>query len=361
MGLDLSCKMIRGPVRSICIVRLSALGDVLMLVPLIRTLQTHLPNATITWVISRPAYDLVEGMQGVEFIVINKPKRIADYWRFKHQMQGRRFDVLLAVQAALGANLLYPFIHADRKIGYDAVRAKDGHGWFVHETIAPGQDHTLDGFLKFADKLGIEKKEIRWDLPIQESSREWSRQQILAHDGPVVIVNPAASKMERSWPVDRYIEVIKHLQSHWGASVILTGGPGEQDKALGDVISSAVSVLNLIGKSLPNQLLALIEQADLLLCPDTGPSHMAAAVSTPVVALHAVTSAEVSGPYIYRHLAVDRYPEAVKTILNKTMKTNRWGVHAHGVKTMALVEVDAVIDSLDRVLLLRKRGLNESS
>ena len=60
-------------ITSICIVRLSALGDVLMVVPLIRTLQARFPKASITWVISRPAYDLVEGLDGVEFIVIKKP------------------------------------------------------------------------------------------------------------------------------------------------------------------------------------------------------------------------------------------------------------------------------------------------
>lgn len=336
-------------IQSICIVRLSALGDTLMLVPLIRTLQVNFPQASLTWVISRPAYDLVAGMDGVEFIVINKPNSLADYWRFKKQMSARHFDILLAAQASFRANLLYPLISASRKIGYDPVRAKDGHGWVIHESIAPGNDHTLDGFLKFADTLGVKNKVIRWDLPIQERSREWVRAQLPATK-PLVLINPAASKPERSWPVERYIDVIKHMQSRWGAQIVLTGGPGAYDKTMGDAISSAVPVINMIGKTVPQQLLALIEQADVLLCPDTGPSHMGAAVKTPVVALHAVTSADVSGPYIYRHLAVDCYPEALKTVLKKTPETNVWGTHAHGDDTMKLISVEAVISKLDSVL-----------
>ena len=337
-------------IKSICIVRLSALGDTLMLVPLIRTLQANFPEASLTWIISRPAYDLVAGMDGVEFIVINKPNSLADYWRFKKQIRSRHFDILLAAQASFRANLLYPLISASRKIGYDAVRAKDGHGWVIHESIVPGDDHTLDGFLKFADALGVENKVIRWDLPIQESSREWARAQ-LPSTKPLVLINPAASKPERSWLIEHYVTVIKYLQSRWKAQVVLTGGPGEYDKAMGEAISDAVSVINLIGKTVPQQLLALIEQADVLLCPDTGPSHMGAAVATPVVALHAVTSAAVSGPYIYRHLAVDCYPEALKTVLKKTSETNIWGTHAHGADTMKLVSVDAVIARLDSVLM----------
>ena len=332
-------------IKSICLVRLSALGDVLMFVPLVRTLQTHLPEASITWVISRPAFDMVEGMDGVEFIVINKPNNVADYWHFKKQLKGRHFDVLLAAQASFRANLLYPLIPASRKIGYDKIRAKDGHGWFINEAIKPGKDHTLYGFLKFAHALGLKKDEIRWDLPISQIELDWAREH-LPSKGPILVINPAASKPERSWPVERYVEVIKEAQKRWQTQVVITGGPGAYDRSLVDEITKEVSCIDLVGKTKPKQLLALISQAQAVVCPDTGPSHMAAAVGTPVVALHAVTSAEVSGPYTFRHLAVDCYPEAVKTILNKTEETNSWGTHAHGEDTMKLVKVDAVLDKL---------------
>lgn len=335
-------------IKSICIVRLSALGDVLMLVPLIRLLQAKLPDAALTWVISRPAYDLVEGMDGVEFIVINKPNSLADYWYFKKTLAGRKFDVLLAAQASFRANLLYPLIRATRKIGYDKLRAKDGHGWFINETIKPGNDHTLDGFLKFAEALGLEQSGLRWDLPIGEAEYEWARAH-LPTQGPILLVNPAASKPERSWLVERYINVIKEAIKRWRVQVVLTGGPGEYDRSLADAIIKEVPCIDLVGKTKPKQLLAVISQAQALLCPDTGPSHMAAAVGTPVVALHAVTSSSVSGPYTYRHLAVDCYPEAVTTILKKTPETNVWGTHAHGEDTMKLVKVDAVLAKLAEV------------
>lgn len=321
-----------------------------MLVPLIRTLQANYPNASITWVISRPAYGLVEDLGGVEFMVIDKPNTVADYWKFYKKIRARRFDVLLATQASFRANLLYPLIRATRKIGYDKLRAKDGHGFFIHEAIAPGRDHTLDGFLKFADPLNIKKKIVCWDLSISEEDQGWARERLPQGSGPILIVNPAASKPERSWTVGRYIDVIRHAQLQWQARVILTGGPGDYDKALGDDISQYVSVTNLIGQTKPKQLLALISQATLLLCPDTGPSHMASAVGTPVIALHAVTSADVSGPYTFRHLAVDCYPEAVIRVLNTTLESNIWGTHAHGENTMELISVQAVTEQLDRFI-----------
>jgi len=340
-------------INSICIVRLSALGDILMLVPLVRTLQAHYPSATITWVISRPGYFLVEGMDGIEFIVIDKPNSPTDYWRFYKTIRNRKYDILLATQSSLRANLLYPLIRAKRKIGFDKLRAKDGHGLFIHETISPGRDHTLDGFLRFADNLNIKKKTIRWDLPLSQEDHDWAKNQFPQEKGLILLLNPAASKPERSWPVERYIAVIRHAQSRWQANVVLIGGPNHYDKTLGEAISKEVAVTNLIGKTRPKQLLALISQSNLLICPDTGPSHMACAVGTPVIALHAVTSAHVSGPYLFRHLAVDRYPEAVISVLNKTQETNVWGTHAHGKKTMELISIEAVIERLDGFLKSR--------
>ena len=337
-------------IKSICLVRLSALGDVLMVVPLVRTLQRYLPDATLTWVISRPAYELVESMTGVEFIVIDKPSGLMDYWRFRRQFQARTFDVLLAAQASFRANLLYLCIRAQRKIGYDLARAKDGHRWFVNEHIVPGRDHTLDGFLKFAQALGVTRTEVHWDLPLSMHDVTWARAQLPSNGLPVLVVNPAASQAERSWPVERYIEVIRWVYAQKLMSVVLTGGPGVQDRALGDAIATAVPVTNLIGKTRPKQLLALIREATLVLCPDTGPAHMATAVGTPVIALHAVTNVDISGPYTYRDLAINAYPEALHRVLGQPVDRCPWGTQVHSEVAMQLIEPARVIERIKQVM-----------
>ncbi len=335
--------------KSICIVRLSAMGDVIMLVPLVRALQAHYKDTLLTWVISRPAYDLVEGMEGIEFIVIDKPESPLDYWRFQQRMKQRRFDILIAAQASFRVNFLYTCLRAKLKIGYDSIRAKDCHWLFVHERIAPGDDHTVDGFLKFARVLGVPYHEIRFDLPRNKAADDWALEHIPYAAEPLMLVNPAASKPERAWLVDRYIAVIKHMQQRWHARVVLVGGPAAHDRLLGQEIEAATGAQNLIGQTKPQQFLSVLRLADVLLCPDTGPSHMASAVGTAVVALHAVTSSRVSGPYLHRHLSVDYYPQAVTQVLNKTPLTNVWGTHAHGMDTMKLIPVEAVIRQLDLV------------
>jgi heptosyltransferase I len=359
---DNSAQGIACMVYSICIVRLSALGDVLMLVPLIRMLQTNVQcSYRITWIISRPAYDLVHGMDGVEFIVIDKPRHVLDLWRFRQQLKGRIFDILLATQASLGANLLYPFIHAKRKIGYDRVRAKDGHWLFIRENIAPGAEHTLEGFLKFAQVLGITPtKNLVWNLPIGIADYQWAYAHLPSDHNMVMIVNPAASKPERSWLAEHYAAMINIVQTCFGMRVVLTGGPSMHDRVLANQILQQVDCIDLVGKTQPKQLLAVIKIARLVVCPDTGPAHMATAVGTPVIALHAVTDPNVSGPYNYRHLAVDCYPAAVANMLqtassrrcnnNQMAKTVAWGTKVHGRHAMSLITVEQVMRKINQIL-----------
>lgn len=339
-------------IKSICIVRLSALGDVLMALPLARLLQKHYPEASLSWVISRPAFDLVEGISDIEWIVIDKPNSIRDYWRFSKRMKGRHFDVLLAIQASFRANLLYPLISASRKIGYDALRAKDGHRWFVRETIRPGNDHTLEGFLKFAEPLGVSDKTVTWNIPISPEDEAFAKTYI-PEEKRVMIVNPEASKPERSWDIERYCEVISKVRDEWGLDVILTGGPFPRDQEKAALITKKLPfVQNLVGKTKPKQLLALIRRARFVLCPDTGPSHMASAVGTPVVALHAVTSKDVSGPWPYRDFAVDCYDEAVRLVFNQERENIPWGTHVHGDQAMKLVTVEAALQKVHEVMAI---------
>ena len=337
--------------KSICIIRLSALGDVLMLVPLIRALQRAYPKAEITWIISKPAYDLVKDIEAIDFVVIPKPKRFRDYLSFKRQMKDQHFDVLLATQASLRANLLIACVKAKVKIGYDKLRANDGQRFFTNKSIEPGKDHTLEGFLKFAKALNIDDLDVRFDIPILPAEMDWVSALNIGSKRPLVLVNPAASKPERSWQAHQYAELIKYLKAKKHAQVFLTGGPTPADDELSKAINQLISVdRNLVGQTKPKQLLALIKTADLMICPDTGPSHMASAVSTPVIALHAVTNPNISGPYGSLDRVINCYPEALSQFKNKTPEQVSWGTQVHDTRAMALVGLDAVLKRVDEFL-----------
>src|SRR3546814_9940775 len=120
---------------TICLLRLSALGDATHVVPLVRTLRRAWPGVALTWVIGKGEYRLLEGLEGVEFVVYDKKTGLAGMRALRRQFGGRRFDALLQMQVAARANLLSAFVPAKRRIGYDRPRSTDLHGLFINERI----------------------------------------------------------------------------------------------------------------------------------------------------------------------------------------------------------------------------------
>ena len=339
--------------RRICLMRLSALGDVCLMVPLLRTLQKGFPRAAISWIISRPMLQLLDGLDGVEFIVIDKGRHVWDYLGFYRQMRTRRFDVLLATQASLRANFFYPAIRAPVKIGFDKERLRDFHGAFVNRHLPPARQHLLDSFLSFAAALGLEQPVLEWRLPIGDEDIRYAARRLGAGNEPWLAVNPMASKPVRNWLPDRYAAVINRAVEIWGCRVLLTGGSGRVERqfaaAVLEHINKASAVLNLVGQTTPKQLAAVLARAQVLLAPDTGPVHIATAVGTPVVGLYAVAPPELSGPYLSQHLVVNRFPQAVRQILGKDPDTAPWGTRVHNTEAMSLIDVESVLEKLATV------------
>jgi heptosyltransferase I len=341
--------MTAGGPRSICIVRLSALGDVCLIVPLVRSLQRNFPEAQITWVVGESSYELVAGLDGVQFIVVDKRKPLAN-WRL---LRARAFDALLAVQASFRAHLLLTAIRAPIRIGFDATRAKDFHGWFVNQRIPAREEHLLDSFLSFASALGAKEPVDEWRLPITDDDHAFARDNLHGDNVTWFAVNPTASKPERTWLPDRYAAVIDHAVMTRAWKVVLTGGPAPAEVSFAQQVISAVrhrnSVTNLVGKTTPKQLAAVLARARVLLAPDTGPVHIATAMGTPVIGLYAVAPSKLSGPYRSRELVIDQFPDAVRTILHKDPETVPWGTRVHTRKAMELIQVNHVIEKLESI------------
>ena len=87
--------------------------------------------------------------------------------------QGRPFELLLHMQAALRASMLSRFLPARRRIGFDMARAKDFQNWFVNEQISANpRQHVGEGFLEFVRYLGVQPQELQWNLPLSEQVQQ---------------------------------------------------------------------------------------------------------------------------------------------------------------------------------------------
>ena len=333
--------------RSICLLRLSALGDASHVVPLVRTLRRAWPEVPITWIIGKAEAKLLEGLDDVEFLIFDKSSGLTGLRDLRRQLAGRRFEVLLQMQLALRANVLASFVHADRRIGYDKARSKEGHGLVINERISAGGHHVLDVFGKFCEPLGLTQDHVEWHLPVPQAARDWAAEQ-LPNGAPTLLVSPCSSHALRNWCPERYAAVADHAAAR-GWRVLLCGGRSALERDTGAAILKAMQhpAQDLIGKDTFKQFLALLERATLVLSPDSGPAHLANAMGTKVLGLFACTDRERCGPYSDLRWSVNHYDEAAQTFLGKPGAALRWGKRVEFPGVMDLISVAEVIERFD--------------
>lgn len=337
------------PPQSLCLLRTSALGDVTHVVPLVRTLQKAWPQTRLTWIVGKLEHRLVGDLPNVEFLIFDKSAGWRGLGALRAQLAGRRFDALLHMQVALRSNLISALVRAPLRIGYDAARAKDLHGLFVNRRIAARSgEHVLDAMASFLEPLGLRQTDVRWDMPVPAAAQAFAAQH-LPGETPTLLVSPCSSHTLRNWQPQRYAQVMDHAARALGWRVALCGGPGAFERGFGDAIVEKCTrkPLDLIGKDTLKQFLALAQRARLLLSPDSGPMHMANAVGTPVLGLHAASNPQRSGPYSERRWCVDRYDAAARKFRGKAATELPWGTKIEYPGVMDLIEVDAVIERLE--------------
>ena len=337
---------------ALCILRLSAIGDTCHALAVIRRLQDNWPDVRITWIIGKTEAALMSGIEGIEFIIFDKSKGRRAYGDVRKQLGSKQFDVALCMHASMRANLLCRRIPAPIRLGYDRARARDFQWLFTNQRIPPAtKEHVLDAMMSFATAAGAKPRDLRWDIPIPDSARQFSEQFVEAGK-PLVVVSPCSSQRSRNyrnWSVANYRATILHLQQRHGCTVAVTGGNSEIERDYGQALATdaAEPVVNLVDKTSLKELFALIRMADLVICPDSGPAHMATAAGTPVISLFATSNPDRTGPYLSRSLTINRYPDAARKYLRRGVDALRWGQRVRHPDAMELITIDDVTAKID--------------
>lgn len=336
------------PPESVCILRTSAIGDVTHVVPIVHTLRAIWPTTRITWLIGRLEHRVVGDIAGVEFIIFDKAARREGFRAVREKLAGRQFSVLLHMQVALRSNLLSLLVRSPLRIGYDRARSKDLHGLFINCRIPSRKgEHVLDAMASFLEPLGIRQDSVRWDIPIPAEAEAFA-DRYLPVGKRILLISPTSSHRLRNWRPERYAAVADYAVRELDWRVVFCGGPSTYEREFADsiLVHMQTHALDLTGKDTLKQLLALLRRADLVLAPDSGPMHMANAVGTPVLGLHAASNPQRSGPYSDRQWCVDRYDAAARKFRRKAADKLPWGSKLEYRGVMDLIEVGDVLERL---------------
>ncbi|MBA3581028.1 MAG: glycosyltransferase family 9 protein [Gammaproteobacteria bacterium] len=338
---------------SICILRLSAIGDITHMLPLLRTLQHQWPHCQITWVIGALEHQLIGDIADVEFIVVHKKRTLREYFRLRQLLRQRHFDVLLHMQASWRANIFSLAINAASRIGFDKTRARNSQWLFSNQKISPqAQNHVLDSFLQFAETLGIVNPQLIWDLPIPTDASTAMRARVQT---PYLVINACSSarlRNFRNWSTSGYAAVIDYAYTRYDLRTVLSGGNNAVEKNLADEIYAACThkPINLVGQTNLKQLAALLQSARVVIAPDTGPLHIANAVGTDVIGLYASSNPARTGPYGQLEYVVNAYPAALEKFNQQTIATAPWGQRVRDPDVMNMIKPEEVIKMLDKIL-----------
>jgi len=340
------------PPSKLCILRLSAIGDVTHVLPVLRSIQQQWPETEITWICGKFEYKFLKIIDGVKFILFDKNNGLKEYKKLWAELKNERFDVLLQMQVAARANIASLGIKADMKLGWDKERSRDFHQFFINKHIKyENQQHQVQGFLSFARALGLQVDAPIWNVPVTDLAKSFAEKYV-ERDKPVLLISACSSHKLRNWFADRYAKLADYAINQYGMQVILSGGPSDLEHSMADAITSNMQnhALNLVGKDTLEELVGLLSKAAVVVSPDSGPAHMANALAVPVIGLYACTWSKRSGPYNSLDYCVDKFEEAAEMFLKKSVNELRWGTKIEKPGVMELIEVADVCEKLDLIM-----------
>ncbi|KGQ70390.1 glycosyl transferase [Chelonobacter oris] len=343
--------------KKLCILRLSAIGDVCNAIAMVQQIQRYYPETEITWIVGKVESQIVAVLPGIKTVVFDKKQGWRGMLSVWKQLRHSRFDALLNMQTALRASLLSLGIKAKYKIGFGKNRAREGQWLFTNRKISePEKPHVLDGFLAFARAVGVPPSAPSWTIPLSQADQDYAAS-LIDPQRQNLLICPCSSKAEKDWTAEGYAAVARYAVER-NLNVMLAGSPAVREVAMAaDIVQKCgVGVHNLVGKTSLLQLLALIGKADLLISPDSGPAHMATTQGTPVIGLYAVHNPLRTAPYHDLANVVSVYERNIREQYGKPSVELPWATRAKGKNLMRQIQVDDVIKQIEVLLPIEGRS-----
>lgn len=304
-------------IRHILVVRVDLIGDVVLSLPAVRALRRAYPDAKIDMLTLRSTAAILEG-EGEDIARVLtfdpgawrrpdgllRPRTWLDARKLLADLRSARYDLAMSVSGDIGS-ILTRLSGAPRRVGY----ADEAYSWFLTDTLPGGRyqrrQHEVRYVLDLAQRAGgiVEPGDELLTLHVAQDAASSMRASLesarvrLHRRGPTISLHTGARNGQaKRWPPEYFAALSERLVRDLDALVVLVGGPAEQ--SIARAISSRLDtpVVDLVGKTSLPELVALLDQCDLLITGDSGPMHIACAVRTPVVALHGPTDPGLSGP-----------------------------------------------------------------
>lgn len=314
------------PPGRIAVFRALQLGDMLCAVPALRALRAHMPHSRITLVGLPWAQSFVDRFHAyVDDLLVfpgypGYPElegTIPAFLDFLNAAREKRFDLAIQLHGSGDlTNRIVRLLEAKRTAGF----VKEGVTP-AQDTVAPaeaGSPFGLDAAVTWPDAaneihrytammeaIGVPLQGDHLELPLDWTDWELYEEVVKRHklpEGHFVVIHPGARLLSRRWPLERFAAV-GNVLARDGWQLVVTGSPAESRITYDLMSRLPKGTHDLTGQTSLGSMAALISRSALLVCNDTGVSHIAAAVNAPSVVV-----ASGSDVKRWRPLDAERHP-----------------------------------------------------
>jgi len=313
--------------------------------PALTALRKSFPDSKISWLF-RPAFaSLLENHPHLTEIIpfdrrfLGKawfhPGALASLISIIHRLRQAKFDIVIDFQGLFRTASLAWLSGCKKRFGIANAR-EFAHLFYTHR-ITQTQDciHLVDYYLKIIKTAGASELDVQFVLPHQPEAADSVGRLLASHGvkpGNYVVLVPGSAHKDKRWPIERFAELAEKISSQYGLSLIAVGTESEAGLIQKLQNLSKVTIENFAGRTSLSELIALLKTARLVVSNDTGPGHIAAALSTPLVLMFSWSNPARIAPYERSECIVAREP------FNRGLKIKSRDPK-HNVDTVTLDEV----------------------
>lgn len=287
----------------ILVIRLSAIGDIVMASGLIPALRHKWPDAHLEWLAEGPGASLLEANPRLNEVIVWPRERWRRLYAERHYakllrsvrdfaggLRARRYDLALDLQGLLKSALWARLSGAPQRIG---LASREGSRRLMTQVLQPPRsDRRLGSEYRYlAEWLGIEPGRFRMDLALTATDRQGVRQALVRHAlaGEYAVLCPFTTRAQKHWFDESWRELAQALARRCGLASVILGGAEAHAEGERIACEADVPVVNLAGALTLRESAAAIAGARLLIGVDTGLTHIGTAAGIPTVALFGST------------------------------------------------------------------------
>jgi lipopolysaccharide heptosyltransferase I len=291
--------------RRVCLIKPSALGDVVNALPVLAALRDHWPDAHLAWVVNHSLRGLLDGHPALDEVIAfdrggaaRSAAGLSRLARLLGTLARGSFDVTIDLQGLFRSGVMAMATRAPVRVGL--AEAREGATRFYTHLVSPsaGATHAVDRLLALAEAFGAPRAPARFLLARGPDDERWAGAVLADVPRPRVLLGLGARWETKRWPVTHFAAIARRVVAAHGAGLVAIGAAEDSGRVQELCrLLEPIPLLNLCGRTTLPQLAALTAGVDLVLSNDSGPLHLATAAGAAVIGLYTCTSPERNGPY----------------------------------------------------------------